>query len=107
MRKVKASDRMRKASKEALFFFAKNTLEDMADKQDIFEVEGEVLEVLPNMMFRVMVKSGPEDLVGRMLLCTLAGKMRMYRIRVLLGDMIKAEVSKYDMSRGRITFRVK
>jgi len=82
---------MRKASKEALFFFAKNTLEDMADKQDIFEVEGEVLEVLPNMM----------------LLCTLAGKMRMYRIRVLLGDMIKAEVSKYDMSRGRITFRVK
>ena len=79
----------------------------MADKQDIFEVEGEVLEVLPNMMFRVMVKSGPEDLVGNMLLCTLAGKMRMYRIRVLLGDMIKAEVSKYDKTRGRITFRVK
>lgn len=79
----------------------------MADKQDMFEVEGEVLEVLPNAMFRIQVKSGPENMIGKPLLCMLAGKMRMYRIRVMLGDSVKAEVSKYDLGKGRITFRVK
>lgn len=83
------------------------SLEDMSDKQDIYEVEGEITESLPNMMFRVSVTSGPEDLIGKTILCTLSGKMRMYKIRVMLGDKIKAEVSKYDTSKGRLTFRVK
>ncbi|MBI5151733.1 MAG: translation initiation factor IF-1 [Candidatus Pacebacteria bacterium] len=79
----------------------------MSDKQDIFEVEGEITESLPNMMFRVSVTSGPEDMIGKTILCTLSGKMRMYKIRVMLGDKIKADVSKYDTSKGRLTFRVK
>lgn len=79
----------------------------LSDKQDVFEIEGEILETLPNMMFRVAVLSGPEDMVGKTILCTLAGKMRMFKIRVMIGDKIKAEVSKYDTTKGRITFRTK
>ena len=79
----------------------------MSDKIDIFEIEGEILESLPNMMFRVTVMAGPEDMIGKTILCTLAGKMRMFKIRVLIGDKIKADVSKYDPSKGRITFRVR
>ena len=82
-------------------------LEDMNEKQDMFEVEGEILESLPNMMFRVNVTSGPEDMIGKTILCLLSGKMRMFKIRVMIGDKIKADVSKYDQSKGRITFRVK
>lgn len=82
-------------------------LEDMNEKQGMFEVEGEILESLPNMMFRVHVTSGPEDMVGKTILCLLSGKMRMFKIRVMIGDKIKADVSKYDQSKGRITFRVK
>ncbi len=82
-------------------------LEDMNEKQDMFEVEGEILESLPNMMFRVSVTSGPEDMVGKTILCLLSGKMRMFKIRVMIGDKIKADVSKYDPTKGRITFRVK
>lgn len=79
----------------------------MNEKQDMFEVEGEILESLPNMMFRVQVTSGPEDMVGKTILCLLSGKMRMFKIRVMIGDKIKADVSKYDPTKGRITFRVK
>lgn len=79
----------------------------MNEKQDMFEVEGEILESLPNMMFRVSVTSGPEDMVGKTILCLLSGKMRMFKIRVMIGDKIKADVSKYDPTKGRITFRVK
>lgn len=79
----------------------------MNEKQDMFEVEGEILESLPNMMFRVNVTTGPEDMVGKTILCLLSGKMRMFKIRVMIGDKIKADVSKYDPSKGRITFRVK
>lgn len=82
-------------------------LEDMNEKQDMFEVEGEILESLPNMMFRVSVTSGPEDMIGKTILCLLSGKMRMFKIRVMIGDKIKADVSKYDPTKGRITFRVK
>jgi translation initiation factor IF-1 len=73
----------------------------------MFEIEGEVQEILPNLMFRVLIKTGPEDMLGKVILCTLAGKMRMFHIQVLLGDKVKADVSKYDTSKGRITFRVK
>ena len=70
-------------------------------KQDSIEMEGVVAEVLPSAMFRV-------DLVnGHRLLATTAGKMRKFRIRILAGDRVTVEVSPYDLTRGRITFRHK
>ena len=70
-------------------------------KQESIELEGTVSELLPNAMFRVTVPSGHE------VLTTLAGNMRRNRIRVLAGDRVNIEVSPYDLSRGRITFRHK
>ena len=70
-------------------------------KQDSIEMEGVVAEVLPSAMFRV-------DLVnGHRLLATTAGKMRKFRIRIIEGDRVTVEVSPYDRTRGRITFRHK
>lgn len=77
-------------------------------KQDVTEVAGVVTEALPNTMFRVEVDSDQEEkYAGRILLCTLSGKMRMYRIRVMPGDKVKLELTPYDENRGRITFRMK
>lgn len=77
-------------------------------KQDNTEVAGIVTEALPNTMFRVEIDSDQDDkFAGRTLLCTLSGKMRMYRIRVMPGDKVKLEVTPYDLNRGRITFREK
>jgi translation initiation factor IF-1 len=70
-------------------------------KQDAIELEGTVTEVLPNATFRVVTKGGHEEL------STLAGNMRRLRIRVLQGDRVTLEVSPYDLTRGRITFRHK
>jgi translation initiation factor IF-1 len=70
-------------------------------KQDAIEMEGVVEEVLPNATFRVRVNGGHD------VLTTLGGKMRQFRIRVLQGDQVKIEVSPYDLSRGRITYRHK
>jgi translation initiation factor IF-1 len=79
----------------------------MADKQ-VQELEGVVTEALPNTMFRVEVsQDAPEDFAGHILLCTLSGKMRMYRIKVMPGDSVRLEVTPYDSNRGRITFRLK
>ena len=64
-------------------------------------VEGEVLEALPNTMFRVKLSD------GQLLLCHLSGKMRMYRIRVLPGDKVKIETTPYDKEKGRIVYRTK
>ena len=64
--------------------------------------EGEVVESLPNTMFRVQLD---ED--KRIVLCTLSGKMRMFKIRVLPGDKVKVEFTPYDENKGRIIFRVK
>lgn len=76
--------------------------------KDVQEVEGVVTEALPNTMFRVEVNEGaPEQLAGKVLLCTLSGKMRMYRIRVMPGDQVRVELTPYDQERGRITFRLK
>ena len=70
-------------------------------KQDSIEMDGVVAEVLPSAMFRV-------DLVnGHRLLATTAGKMRKFRIRIIEGDRVTVEVSPYDLTRGRITFRHK
>lgn len=72
------------------------------------EVEGLVTEALPNTMFRVLVdESQAEEYAGRVLLCSLKGKMRMYRIRVMPGDRVRVEVTPYDLNKGRITFRMK
>lgn len=70
-------------------------------KQEAIEMEGVVEEVLPNATFRVRVNGGHD------VLTTLGGKMRQFRIRVLQGDAVKIEVSPYDLSRGRITYRHK
>lgn len=76
-------------------------------KEGYFEVEGEVLEALPNTFFRVRVdKAEIERLVGKVILCHISGKMRMHYIRILPGDRVRLEMTPYDLERGRITFRI-
>jgi translation initiation factor IF-1 len=70
-------------------------------KADAIEVEGVVVEPLPNAMFRVELEN------GHRVLAHLSGKMRMHYIRILSGDKVKVELSPYDLTRGRITFRIK
>jgi len=70
-------------------------------KEGVIEVEGEVVEALPGTMFKVKLDGG-----GHEVLATLAGKMRKFYIRILLGDRVKIELSPYDLSRGRITYRM-
>lgn len=70
-------------------------------KEEAIEMNGVVAEVLPSAMFRVSLDNGHH------LLATTAGKMRKHRIRILAGDQVTVEVSPYDLSRGRITFRHK
>ncbi len=70
-------------------------------KEDAIEVEGTVVEPLPNAMFRVELKN------GHMLLAHISGKMRMHYIRILPGDTVKVEMSPYDLTRGRIVYRQK
>ncbi|HJU97169.1 MAG TPA: translation initiation factor IF-1 [Jiangellaceae bacterium] len=68
-------------------------------KEDVIEVEGTVTEALPNTQFRVELESGHN------VLAHISGKMRMNYIRILPGDRVKVELSPYDLSRGRITYR--
>jgi translation initiation factor IF-1 len=68
-------------------------------KQDVIEMEGTVAEALPNAMFRVELDNGHE------VLAHISGKMRMNFIRILPGDTVTVELSPYDLSRGRITYR--
>jgi translation initiation factor IF-1 len=70
-------------------------------KEDLVETEGTVQEALPNAMFRVQLDN------GHMVLAHVSGKMRMHFIRILPGDKVNLELSPYDLSRGRITFRSK
>jgi translation initiation factor IF-1 len=70
-------------------------------KDDAIEVEGTVIEPLPNAMFRV------ELVNGHKVLAHISGKMRMHYIRILPGDKVKVELSPYDLTRGRITYRAK
>jgi len=70
-------------------------------KEDLIEVEGTVLEALPNAQFRVELEN------GHRVLAHISGKIRMNFIRILPGDKVKVELSPYDLSRGRITFRDK
>lgn len=78
--------------------------------KDVIEVEGKVVEVLPNTLFRVVIAKSIElpEIVGRIILCHISGKMRMHYIRLLEGDKVRVEMSpKYDLDKGRITFRLK
>ncbi|MDD5146981.1 MAG: translation initiation factor IF-1 [Candidatus Daviesbacteria bacterium] len=78
--------------------------------KDVVEVEGKVKEVLPNTLFRVEIDKSADvsELLGRVILCHISGKMRMHYIRLLEGDRVKIEMSpKYDLDKGRITFRLK
>ncbi len=70
-------------------------------KEEPIEVEGTVIEALPNAMFRVELDNGHK------VLAHVSGKMRMNFIRILPGDRVKLELSPYDLTRGRVTFRVK
>lgn len=80
----------------------------MPKRQKNIEVEGTVTQALPNTMFRVEIdEDAPEEWRGKELLCTLSGKMRMYKIRVMPGDRAKVQVTPYDENRGRIVFRYK
>jgi len=70
-------------------------------QKDVIEAEGIVMEALPNAMFRVQLES------GHSVLAHISGKMRMYYIRILLADRVTVELSPYDLTRGRITYRFK
>ena len=70
-------------------------------KQDAIQLEGKVLEPLPNAMFNVELEN------GHTILCTISGKIRMNYIRILPGDKVDVEISPYDQQRGRITYRYK
>lgn len=71
-------------------------------KADVIEVEGKVVEKLPNAMFRVKLENG-----GHIVLATISGKMRMNFIRILPGDKVTIELTPYDLEHGRITYRYK
>lgn len=68
-------------------------------KKNVIEVQGKIIETLPNAMFRVELENGHK------VLAHISGKMRMHYIRILPGDEVTVELSPYDLSRGRITYR--
>ncbi|MCB0405990.1 MAG: translation initiation factor IF-1 [Bdellovibrionales bacterium] len=70
-------------------------------KEEMIKVEGKVVEPLPNAMFRVELEN------GKTILAHISGKMRMHYIRILPGDKVTVEISPYDLTRGRITYRSK
>ncbi len=73
----------------------------MARKDDVIEIEGTVVEPLPNAMFRVKLDNEHQ------VLAHVSGKMRMHYIKILPGDRVRMELTPYDLSRGRITYRYK
>ena len=70
-------------------------------KQNAIELEGTVVESLPNAMFNVELEN------GKVIRCTISGKIRMNYIRILPGDKVDVEISPYDLTKGRITYRYK
>lgn len=72
----------------------------MAKNNDLIEFEGTVLDVLPNQMFKVELDN------GHIVTCYTGGKMRQFRIRIVQGDKVKVEMTPYDLSKGRIIFRL-
>jgi len=74
-------------------------IESKVNKKGFLEINGEVTELLPNATFRVVLENGHQ------ILAHLAGKMRMFKIRILPGDKVVVEMSPYDLTKGRIVFR--
>lgn len=74
--------------------------QNTAGSKDFIEMEGEVVELMPSTTFKVLLDNGHE------VLAHLSGKMRMNKIKLLLGDRVKVEMSPYDLSRGRIVYRL-
>ena len=72
-------------------------------KQDVIEMEGVIVDTLPNAQFKVKLKNQAETVI----IAQVSGKIRMHYIRILPGDTVKVEISPYDLTRGRITFRQK
>lgn len=70
-------------------------------KEDVISLDGQVIEVLPNAMFRVKLEQ------GSMILGHISGKMRQNKIQILAGDRVRVEMSPYDLSKGRIVYRSK
>lgn len=73
--------------------------EPKVNKKGFLELDGEVIELLPNATFKVVLENGHE------IMAHLSGKMRMYKIRILPGDKVTVELSPYDMTKGRVIFR--
>jgi translation initiation factor IF-1 len=73
--------------------------ESKVNKKGFLEMDGQVIDLLPNASFKVVLENGHE------ILAHLSGKMRMYKIRILPGDKVTIEMSPYDMTKGRITYR--
>ena len=73
----------------------------MAKKEELIEFEGVVTETLPNPMFRVRLENGHE------VIAHISGKMRKHYIRILTGDSVKVEMTPYDLTKGRITYRAR
>jgi translation initiation factor IF-1 len=82
-----------------------NQIEILGDfcvaKEDVIEIEGKVVETMPNAMFTVELENGHQ------ILATVSGKIRKNYIRILVGDRVTVEMSPYDLTRGRITYRFK
>ena len=81
-------------------FFVSMTDNKTVNSKDFIEMEGEVTELMPATTFRVLLENGHE------ILAHLSGKMRMHKIRLLPGDKVKVEMSPYDLTKGRITYRL-
>lgn len=69
-------------------------------KEGIIELEGDIIEVLPNQMFKVKLDN------GHIVTCYTGGKMRQFKIRLVAGDRVRVEMTPYDLDKGRITFRI-
>ncbi len=79
---------------------SKNNNNQTPNSKDFIEMEGEVIELMPATTFKVKLENGHE------ILAHLSGKMRMNKIKLLLGDKVKVKLSPYDLNRGRIVFRL-
>lgn len=72
----------------------------MAKNDEVIEMEGEIIEVLPNQTFKVKIYN------GLTVVCYTGGKMRQFKIRLVQGDKVKIEMTPYDLTKGRITYRI-
>lgn len=72
----------------------------MSGKGELLQLDGQIVEVLPNQTYRVELENGHK------VVCYTGGKMRQFKIRLVQGDRVKIEMTPYDLSKGRITFRI-